>query len=106
MGELADESLVTGDRDGVPSLLPIEECVRYYPPDLAPVADTADIFRNTAGAQGGREYDLFVDVPFCKTICGFCPFNVYPYERGLAREYLEGYRKLSSASFRGSLSNC
>lgn len=87
MGELADELLVTGDRDGVPSLFPIEECVRYYPPDLAPVADTADIFRNTA--QGSREYDLFVDVPFCKTICGFCPFNVYPYERGLAHEYLK-----------------
>lgn len=89
MGELADEQQVTGDRDGVPSLLPIEECVRYYPPDLASVAEADDIFRNTAGPQVSREYDLFVDVPFCKTICGFCPFNVYPYERGLAREYLE-----------------
>jgi oxygen-independent coproporphyrinogen III oxidase len=78
--------------EGLQSLLGVEECVRYYPPDLATVTDSRAVF---AMSQAGRpserahEMDIFVDVPFCKTICGFCPFNVYPYDPALARGYLD-----------------
>lgn len=76
------------------SLLGVEECIRYYPPNLAEVADTHAIIRGEPSLGGCREIDIFLDIPFCNTICGFCPFNVYPYAgadvdayvRGLARE--------------------
>jgi oxygen-independent coproporphyrinogen-3 oxidase len=79
---------ISAERDGVPSLLPVEECVRYYPPDLSPVTDADPIFANAELPPGAREIDIFVDVPFCNTICGFCPFNVYPYEKERANAYL------------------
>lgn len=89
MDELIDEPHAAVERDGVPTLLPVEECIRYYPPDLAPATDLDAIFGDHDAWSANPQFDLFVDVPFCKTICGFCPFNVYPYERDLAREYLD-----------------
>lgn len=74
------------------SLLGVEECVRYYPPDLTDVGDPRRVFapdRQPRPGRLAREIDIFVDVPFCKTICGFCPFNVYPYDAGKVRRYLD-----------------
>lgn len=74
------------------SLLGVEECVRYYPPDLATVTQPRTVFsipEHPLLPVREREIDIFVDVPFCKTICGFCPFNVYPYEPTIARRYLD-----------------
>ncbi|MET0133338.1 MAG: coproporphyrinogen-III oxidase family protein [Kibdelosporangium sp.] len=68
-------------------LLGIDECVRYYPPDLAPVGAPDAVFESRAGS-GNRVVDLFVDVPFCPTICGFCPFNVYTHDPAKVRTYL------------------
>jgi oxygen-independent coproporphyrinogen-3 oxidase len=78
------------------SLLGVEECVRYYPPDLRHVPESPVVF--AAGSSPvppplRREIDIFVDVPFCKTICGFCPFNVYPYNPTIAARYLEGLKQ-------------
>jgi len=74
-------------------LLGVEECVRYYPPDLSAVTEPDSVFRQDAAAIRKREIDLFVDVPFCRTICGFCPFNVYPYEAEKVRSYMGGLAK-------------
>lgn len=77
------------------SMLGVEECVRYYPPDLAGVTDSRAVFAEPDQRLlpfRPREVDIFVDVPFCKTICGFCPFNVYPYDHVLARRYLDGLK--------------
>lgn len=74
--------------DEVPSLLGVEECVRYYPPNLAPVQDPGEVF--LAGPdRRDRAIDVFVDVPYCSTICGFCPFNVYPYDETEVVPYLD-----------------
>jgi oxygen-independent coproporphyrinogen III oxidase len=70
------------------SVLGVEECVRYYPPDLAIADDPGAIFAENSAVPEAREVDLFVDVPFCKTICGFCPFNVYPYDAEKVARYL------------------
>ncbi|KAB8158823.1 radical SAM protein [Streptomyces sp. 3MP-14] len=74
--------------EDIQSILGVEECVRYYPPNLAEVPDPAAVFAPDPALPPGREIDLFVDVPYCGTICGFCPFNVYPYEESEANAYL------------------
>jgi len=53
------------------NLLRVEECIRYYPPNIEKIQNSEIIFRND------REVDLYVHIPFCKTPCGFCPFNKY-----------------------------
>jgi oxygen-independent coproporphyrinogen-3 oxidase len=78
--------------DGLEELLSAEECVRYYPPNLGPVTEPADVLRSPEG-QARRDIDIFVDVPYCKTICGFCPFNVYPYERSEVHAYLDALER-------------
>jgi oxygen-independent coproporphyrinogen-3 oxidase len=80
------------DLDRLEDLLDAEECVRYYPPNLSPVTEPADTLR-TSEVQTPRDIDIFVDVPYCKTICGFCPFNVYPYERSEVHAYLDALER-------------
>ncbi|MGH3607615.1 MAG: coproporphyrinogen-III oxidase family protein [Pseudonocardiaceae bacterium] len=75
------------EQESLQQLPRVEECVRYYPPDLSPVDDPGAVFRPRP-TRRPREIDLFVDVPFCRTICGFCPFNVYRYDAGKVRDYL------------------
>jgi oxygen-independent coproporphyrinogen-3 oxidase len=79
---------VSFEQERLHNLLGVEECIRYYPPNLSPVQDADSIFRNRDTGSARREIDIFVDVPFCKTICGFCPFNVYPYDKAKAHAYL------------------
>lgn len=76
--------------EGIQSILGVEECIRYYPPDLAEVEDPRAIFAAEPLNAGHRPINLFVDVPYCGTICGFCPFNVYPYQKDDADTYLGG----------------
>ncbi len=79
--------------DDLRTLLGIEECVRYYPPNLEPVADPAAILGGQRLNASRREIDIFLDVPFCSTICGFCPFNVYPYAQADVASYLEALER-------------
>jgi oxygen-independent coproporphyrinogen-3 oxidase len=72
--------------DDLEALLGVEECVRYYPPNLAPATDPGAVYASPGPA---REIDIFVDVPFCPTICGFCPFNVYTFDESSARAWLD-----------------
>jgi coproporphyrinogen III oxidase-like Fe-S oxidoreductase len=55
--------------------------IRFEEPrqDLSPEA-VMETFPETPG--------LYVHVPFCRTICPFCPYNKVPYEAGLAIDYL------------------
>src|SRR4030088_326597 len=75
------------------SLLGIEECIRYYPPNLEAVQDPEAVLRTEVTSRDDREIDLFVDIPFCNTICGFCPFNVYPYAKADVTSYLRALEK-------------
>jgi oxygen-independent coproporphyrinogen-3 oxidase len=79
--------------DDLQSLLGIEECVRYYPPNLAAVQDSEAVLRSGYPSDADREIDIFLDVPFCNTICGFCPFNVYPYAGAEVGPYLSALEK-------------
>jgi coproporphyrinogen III oxidase-like Fe-S oxidoreductase len=40
----------------------------------------------------GREYLLYVHVPFCERLCPYCSFNRFPYEQGVADAYFERLR--------------
>lgn len=37
--------------------------------------------------QDGKDYLLYVHVPFCEELCPYCSFNRVPLERNLARDY-------------------
>ena len=37
----------------------------------------------------GKEYLLYVHIPFCEELCPYCSFNRFPLDRDLAREYFE-----------------
>jgi len=39
--------------------------------------------------QPGKEYLLYVHIPFCEELCPYCSFNRFVLERDLAREYFK-----------------
>ncbi|HEY6803075.1 MAG TPA: coproporphyrinogen-III oxidase family protein [Pyrinomonadaceae bacterium] len=81
------------EEEDIQVLLGVEECVRYYPPNLETVSDPGAVFSPDPSLKKDRRIDLFVDVPYCGTICGFCPFNVYRYNEAEVREYLRALEK-------------
>ena len=40
--------------------------------------------------EGARPLGLYVHIPFCRTLCPFCPYCKVVYEEKLAQDYLEG----------------
>jgi oxygen-independent coproporphyrinogen-3 oxidase len=40
---------------------------------------------------------LYVHIPFCRTVCPFCPYNKVPYEEGPAADYLRSLRHEAAA---------
>lgn len=36
-----------------------------------------------------RQLGLYVHIPFCRSLCGFCPYCKFPYRQELAGEYLD-----------------
>lgn len=40
----------------------------------------------------GRDYLLYVHVPFCERLCPYCSFNRYPFDQGLATSYFASLR--------------
>ena len=40
--------------------------------------------------KGARGLGLYVHIPFCRSLCSFCPYCKVPWREALAREYLEG----------------
>jgi oxygen-independent coproporphyrinogen-3 oxidase len=94
---LSPEADADADADsnagGEPTVLQVEECVRYYPPNLEPTGDPGVVFLADPAVGGDRRIDVFVDVPFCGTICGFCPFNVYSYQASEVAVYLDALER-------------
>ncbi len=43
--------------------------------------------------QPGREYLLYLHVPFCEELCPYCSFNRFPLDRALAADYFKGLTK-------------
>jgi coproporphyrinogen III oxidase-like Fe-S oxidoreductase len=41
----------------------------------------------------GREYMLYVHVPFCQRLCPYCSFNRFPFSEGRAVPYFESLRR-------------
>ncbi|MDR3163182.1 MAG: hypothetical protein LBT81_04915 [Helicobacteraceae bacterium] len=39
--------------------------------------------------HGLKRLGLYVHIPFCKTVCGFCQYCKAPYESGEANRYAE-----------------
>lgn len=69
------------------SLLDIEECIRFYPPDIEEINDADDIF------DIKRKIALYIHIPFCKSPCGFCPFNQYNYDGNMYDDYFNALEK-------------
>lgn len=79
--------------ENLKNLLGIEECIRYYPPNIKKVRNPETIFRNNREFQNDREIDLYLHIPFCKTPCGFCPFNKYLYQENKVKSYISAVEK-------------
>ncbi|MCL2632429.1 MAG: radical SAM protein [Coriobacteriia bacterium] len=49
------------------------------------------VFRNVCSEQlvyqGLNNLGLYVHIPFCRSICSFCPYFKVPFDQGLAAEY-------------------
>ncbi|MDP4267822.1 MAG: coproporphyrinogen-III oxidase family protein [Bacteroidota bacterium] len=67
----------------------VEECIRYYPPNIETVesSDTLSFFQNP------RNVAIYIHIPFCRTPCGFCPFNQYLYNKEKIDSYLNSLKK-------------
>ncbi len=45
------------------------------------------------GPVPGREYLLYVHVPFCERLCPYCSFNRFPFDEGRATSYFRRLRE-------------
>lgn len=43
--------------------------------------------------EQGREYMLYIHIPFCERLCPYCSFNRFPFREDRAREYFTSLRK-------------
>src|SRR5512144_1357161 len=57
------------------------------------LADPRDTFAfrrpDNAGSPSLRQTGIYVHVPFCASLCPYCPYNRVPWDRDLATRYLE-----------------
>lgn len=67
----------------------VEECIRYYPPDIAAVK-SSDVF---SFFQNPNCVSIYIHIPFCRNPCGFCPFNQYLYDEKKIGCYLDNLKK-------------
>lgn len=72
------------------AFLDVEECIRFYPPDIQPLYNSDEIFQNQAESQS---IALYFHIPFCKSPCGFCPFNQYHYSDEQYNKYCDSIEK-------------
>ncbi len=61
------------------------EYVRYYPP-LVELMGQEQVWRK-------KELGLYVQIPFCRSICKYCPFNKYLWQPELVSRYLAALKK-------------
>lgn len=72
-------------------LLDVEECIRFYPPDIMELLESDSIFRIKDDRE--KKLALYFHIPFCKSPCGFCPFNQYNYSEEQLNLYLYSLSK-------------
>lgn len=69
-------------------------CVSHYPNPVTEVAP-ADIY-GTMGLGGQPPADnvgaVYVHVPFCASVCIFCPFNKMAYQEKQVEQYMEAVK--------------
>jgi coproporphyrinogen III oxidase-like Fe-S oxidoreductase len=69
------------DQEEVVGAVPHRFGIRFAPPDPRPSPQEV-------GAAFDRAPGLYLHVPFCRSICPFCPYNKVPYHSGEAARYL------------------
>lgn len=70
--------------------LDVEECVRFYPPDIREIVNAEEIFSET---DEKKEISVYIHIPFCKSPCGFCPFNQYRFDEEAFSAYIQSLKK-------------
>lgn len=66
------------------------EYVRWYPPALAPIAP--ETIWDAPAAAAPAELALYVHVPFCATVCKYCPFLKLPWDPVSAARFVDDLR--------------
>lgn len=68
---------------------PITAARMWLTRGTAPFRFTPD-YDQPLSLEGADPLGLYVHIPFCRTLCSFCPYCKVPYEEDLARAYVEG----------------
>lgn len=50
-------------------------------------------YDNTFDNKNTRNLGLYVHIPFCRTLCDFCPYCKYVYDKDIANQYIEALLK-------------
>ena len=50
-------------------------------------------YDNTFDYKNTRNLGLYVHIPFCRTLCDFCPYCKYVYDKDIANQYIEALLK-------------
>ncbi len=61
------------------------EYVRYYPPTVGPI-ESDQVWRK-------QEMGVYLQIPFCRSICKYCPFNKYIWNEEKVARYLAALKK-------------
>ena len=83
--------------------LPVTAARMWLTRSAAPFRFTPDYDRPLV-LEGADPLGLYVHIPFCRTLCSFCPYCKVTYEEALARAYVDGLLReirLVGGSFAG-----
>ncbi|HOV26944.1 MAG TPA: radical SAM family heme chaperone HemW [Pseudobacteroides sp.] len=67
------------------------EYIRVYPTSVS-VMDQDDVWKK-------KEIVIYIHIPFCKSLCKYCPFTKYPHNDQIIEDYLKAlYKEIDMAS--------
>lgn len=52
-----------------------------------------DDYDNALPYADAKKLGLYIHIPFCRTLCDFCPYCKVPYDRALAKDYVAALRR-------------
>jgi oxygen-independent coproporphyrinogen III oxidase len=64
------------------------EYVRWYPPGLEPLSGE-DIWQDPGAEYGTDPIAVYIHVPFCVSLCDYCPFTRYEWQAETVSLYLQ-----------------